>query len=317
MSEAPQRMIRLLSLLQSRRDWTGDELAQRLEVTPRTVRRDIERIRELGYQVSASPGVAGGYRLTSGRALPPLMLDEPEARAVALSLRVSAGGGIKGADDAALSALVKLEQVLPRSLRAHVTDVQSSVESYSAPTPVVDSEVLGVAAAACRNSDEVSFDYLKRNAPLTRRRVEPHKVVHVNGRWYLISWDLERQDWRTFRLDRMSEFHRSGRSFIPRELPADDAADYIRRQILSPLAPHHAEILFNAPYNVVADRLRIRDGVLSAKDDMSCVLKIAAESLSRLAASLAVVDIDFTVLNSPELSAHLRTLATRFTVAAG
>lgn len=315
MSEAPQRMIRLLSLLQSRRDWTGDELADRLEVTPRTVRRDVERIRDLGYQVSASPGVAGGYRLASGRALPPLMLDEPEARAIALSLRLLVGGGVRGADDAALSALVKLEQVLPHHLRTHVTDVQTSVESYAAPTPIVESEVLGTAAAACRNSDEVSFEYSKRNSPPTTRTVHPHKVVHVGGRWYLISWDMQRKDWRTFRLDRITDFRSTGRSFEPRQLPADDAADYIRRQILSPLAPHHAQILFHQPYNIVADRLRVRDGVLKVRDPDSCVLRIAAESLSRLVASLVVIDIEFTVIEPVELETHLNSLAKRFAAA--
>lgn len=318
MSEAPQRMIRLLSLFQSRRDWTSEELAERLDVTTRTVRRDIERIRELGYQVSASPGVAGGYSLSSGRALPPLILNEAEAMAVALSLRVSAGGGIRGVDEAALSALVKLEQVLPRGLQSQVKDVKGGVESYTGPTPIVESEVLGVIAAACRNQDEVTFEYVKRSSDAAeRRRVEAHKIIHVNGRWYLISWDLGREDWRTFRLDRMSGVARTGRTYADRPFPAEDAADYIRKQILSPLAAHHARVLFYAPYNVVADRLRVRDGVLEDRTDGTSVLQTAAESLPRLAASLASVDIDFKVIDSPELAEHLRRLNDRFAAAVG
>src|SRR5919112_4358487 len=215
--DTSERLLKLLSLLQARPDWSGPELAERLEVTGRTVRNDVERLRRLGYPVLASPGVGGGYRLGAGASLPPLLLDDEEAVAVTVGLRTATGGAIAGIEEASLRALAKLEQVLPARLRRRV----STLQTYTVPVPrddtgpTVDTEVLMVLAAVCRDRERLRFDYADNSGAATVRAVEPYRLVSWGRRWYLFAWDLDRDDWRTFRVDRMQPRIPTGPRFAP------------------------------------------------------------------------------------------------------
>jgi predicted DNA-binding transcriptional regulator YafY len=234
------RALKLLSLLQTRRRWSGAELAQRLEVTERTVRRDIDRLRRLGYPVDAAPGGDGGYRLSAGSHLPPLLLDDDEAVAVAVGLRAAAGAAIEGMDDASVRALAKLEQVLPDHLRRRVSALHAAVVSLQHEhngDDVIDPDALSVLAAACRDHEEARFDYVGPDGDTTRRLVEPYQLISAGRRWYLIAWDLRRTDWRTFRLDRLAQVRLAGRRFPPRAIPGGSAAAYFAESIASIAAP--------------------------------------------------------------------------------
>jgi predicted DNA-binding transcriptional regulator YafY len=215
------RLLRLLSLLQARRDWTSAELASRLGVTTRTIRHDVDRLRGLGYPVNARPGVAGGYRLGAGGALPPLLLDDEEAVAVVIGLRAAASGSVAGIEEASVRALAKLQQVLPARLRHRV----SAFQGYALPVawrgPQVDPDVLTLIAGACRDHERLRFDYRAHGGAASRRSVEPYRLVHNRGRWYLVAWDADRDAWRTFRVDRISPLPPTGPRFTPRELPPD------------------------------------------------------------------------------------------------
>ena len=223
------RALQLLSLLQTHRLWSGAELAERLEVTVRTVRRDVDRLRELGYPVDATSGTEGGYRLAIGTHVPPLVLDDDEAVAVALGLRYAAGAAIGGMEESSLRALTKIEQLLPDRLRRRVSAQHSSVTSmpWATADDVIDPEALSVLAVACRDHEEVRFDYRRRDGADSRRLVEPHQLVTAGRRWYLVAWDQRRHDWRTFRLDRLRVARLAGRRFTPREIPEGDAASFV------------------------------------------------------------------------------------------
>src|SRR5215213_7208651 len=197
------RLLTLLSLLQGRRDWPGGELAERLEVSGRTVRRDVERLRGLGYPVESLTGPAGGYRLRAGAAMPPLLLDDDEAIAIAVGLRTAARASVTGIEETAVRALVKLEQVLPSHLRRRVRALQAATTTVPTGGPTVDPQCLTVLAAACRDHERVRFAYSGRDGAESRREVEPHSLVNVGRRWYLVAWDRRREDWRTFRVDRI------------------------------------------------------------------------------------------------------------------
>src|SRR6266513_3675991 len=199
------RLLELLSLLQARRDWPGSELADRLGVSGRTIRRDVERLRELGYPVDSLPGPAGGYRLRAGTAIPPLLLDDDEAIAIAVGLRTAARASVTGIEETAVRALVKLEQVLPAHLRRRVAALGSATITVPPPGPSVDPQHLSVIAAACRDSECLRFAYRSRDGTDTRREVEPHSLVNHGRRWYLVAWDRRRDDWRTFRIDRLTK----------------------------------------------------------------------------------------------------------------
>ena len=203
MLETAARLLRLLALLQARRDWSGPELAGQLGVTTRTVRNDVARLRRLGYPVHATPGLAGGYRLGVGAALPPLLLDDEEAVAVAVGLRTAAGGTVTGIEETSRRALAKLEQVLPSRLRSRVNALQTYTVSAPARGPTVDADILTAIAAACRDRQRLRFDYRTHDGTGGARVVEPHRLVHTGRRWYLLAWDNDRHDWRTFRVDRM------------------------------------------------------------------------------------------------------------------
>src|ERR671914_1812726 len=204
MRQTASRLLELLSLLQARRDWPGAELARRLEVSGRTVRRDVERLRELGYPVESLTGPAGGYRLRAGTAMPPLLLDDEEAIAIAVGLRTAARASVTGIEETSIRALVKLEQVLPTHLRRRVAALGAATIAAPAPGPTVDPQHLTTIAAACRDSECLRFEYRSRDGTATRREVEPDSLVNLGRRWYLVCWDRRREGWRTFRVDRLT-----------------------------------------------------------------------------------------------------------------
>ncbi|MFI7641361.1 helix-turn-helix transcriptional regulator [Nonomuraea sp. NPDC049400] len=312
MLETSARLLRLLSLLQSRMDWTGAELAERLEVGLRTVRRDIDRLRELGYPVNATPGVAGGYRLGVGAALPPLLLDDEEAVAVAISLRTAATGSVAGLGEGALRALAKLQQVLPSRLRHRVSAFQeATVPLAGAAAPPVSADVLTGLAAACRDHRRLRLRYRGRDGVATRE-VEPHRLVHTPRRWYLLAWDVAKEDWRTFRVDRVEgPLGEQGARFTPRPVPEQDAATYVSRAITSAPYRYQARILFHAPLEAVAPRTSPGAGRLEAVDAGTCLFLAGSNSLDELAIWIAVKGFDFEVLDPPELVPVLREISER------
>src|SRR5690242_20750711 len=248
MLETSARLLRLLSLLQQRRDWTGPVLAERLGVTTRTVRNDIERLRTLGYPVHATPGVAGGYRLGAGAALPPLLLDDEEAVAVAVGLRTAAGGSVSGIEETSLRALAKLEQVLPARLRHRVDAVHSVTVAVPRSGPTVDARVLAELARVCRSLERLRFDYVGHDGASSVRTVEPHRLVHTTGRWYLVAWDVDRSDWRTFRVDRIRPRVPTGPRFPARPLPhGGDVAAFVTAGRQTATWKHRARIRRASP----------------------------------------------------------------------
>ncbi|SHF80147.1 helix-turn-helix transcriptional regulator [Streptoalloteichus hindustanus] len=312
----PARMLRLLSLLQSRREWSGAELAARLGVTDRTVRRDVDRLRELGYPVDASPGTGGGYRLASGRDLPPLVLDDDEAVAVAAGLLTAAGGGLSGIRETSVRALAKLEQVLPTRLRqrvAAVTQATSSVVLWDGPR--ADPATLAVVAAACRDHEVLSFDYASRDGASTARRVEPHHVVTVHGRWYLIAHDPERADWRTFRVDRITAPAPTHRRFTPRPVPGGDPAAYLDRTLAAAPYRYDAEATVDAPAEVVLARMIASSpSRIEALGERRCRVRLGADSLEIVAqrvVSLLALGVEVTLDGPAEVLDHLDALGRR------
>ncbi|MGQ0680515.1 MAG: helix-turn-helix transcriptional regulator [Actinomycetota bacterium] len=312
MSDTTSRILRLLSLMQTHRDWSGAELAERLEVSARTIRRDIDRLRVLGYPVHASTGVAGGYRLQAGASMPPLLLDDEEAVAIAVGLRTAAGGSVAGIDEASVRALAKLEQVLPARLRRQVNALQTYTVPMSAPPgPLVDPDALVVIAQACRDFERLRFDYKSKEGVQTQRLVEPHRLVSAGRRWYLVAWDVDRQDWRTFRVDRLAKCRVEGIHFHPRELPAEDAAAYVAGAIASTFARYKAVVLFHAPASRVAEHLRPHDADVQIVDERSCRLITGGDSLEWLSAWIGWFGEEFTIEEPPELIDFVRALADR------
>lgn len=303
------RLLRLLTLLQSRGFWTGAELAERLEVTERTVRRDVDRLRTLGYPVRSSTGVAGGYQLGAGASLPPLLLEDDEALAVSLGLRTAATGTVAGLEEPAVRALAKLEQMMPARLRRRVKELGTVSPLYHGG-PQIDAKVLASLAAACRNFERASFRYDTQDRT-TRRNVEPHGVVHTGYRWYLVAWDEDRDDWRTFRIDRITGPIKAGRRFTPRPIPDGDVAAYVARSIASRPYPHQARVLFHAPKQRVAERVPFLSAYLEPIDDTHCRMETGAHTLDRLALFITLVGEDFEVEHPAELRTELRHLASR------
>ncbi len=316
MLESSARLLRLLSLLQARRFWTGAELAQRLEVTQRTVRRDMDRLRTLGYPVSSSVGVAGGYQLDAGATLPPLLLEDDEALAIAISLRTVATSTVSGTEAAALRALSKLERVLPSRLRRRFRAMRNAVVPLHAGNPSIDAAVLTTLAGASRDHQQVSFRYLDRRGKATRRRVEPHGLVHAGSRWYLVAHDQKRDDWRTFRVDRIDGPATPGDRFAPRALPDDDIAAFVSRSIGSGAYRYHARVLIRAPLEQVAGRVHPSAGRLTAVSKRRCLLESGAHSLPGLALYIASLGEAFEVLSPPELVDEISALADRLTSSA-
>ncbi|WP_431946527.1 helix-turn-helix transcriptional regulator [Actinacidiphila sp. bgisy167] len=315
MPETSARLLRLLSLLQSRRDWTGPELAERLDVTARTVRRDVERLRALGYPVHATPGPAGGYRLGAGAALPPLLLDDEEAIAVALCLRTGAGGSVEGIEETSLRALAKLEQVLPARLRRRAQAMEAV--AVSRPAGLSGRRRPGSADRDRRRLPRprtAALDYRAHGGAVGRRTVEPHSLVHHGRRWYLLAWDTDRQDWRTFRVDRMDLKSPTGPRFTPRRPPAD-AASYVAHGVTSRAYRHQAVVVVHAPAEAVAEYAAYATVESTGPD--SCVLRAGSESLDALAVSIGMLGVDCEVREPLEPAERLRAVADRLARAAG
>jgi predicted DNA-binding transcriptional regulator YafY len=305
------RLLTLLSLLQGRRDWPGGELADRLGVSGRTIRRDVERLRDLGYPVESMTGPAGGYQLRAGTAMPPLLLDDDEAIAIAVGLRTAAGASVTGIEETAVRALVKLEQVLPSHLRRRVRALQTSTMTLAyGGGPEADPQHLTVIAAACRDRERLRFAYRARDNTETRREVEPESLVNVGRRWYLVAWDCGREGWRTFRLDRLSRPASTGVRFEPRKLPAKDGAAYVAQSLQSAPARYEARVTVNAP----ADELRARrwlGGTVEPLGDDRCELRTSDDNLDWLAMRIAMLGHDYEVHEPPELVERLREVAAR------
>ena len=318
MLETSARLLRLLALLQGRRDWTGAQLAERLGVTTRTVRNDVDRLRTLGYPVDATPGAAGGYRLGAGASLPPLLLDDDEAVAVAVGLGAAAGGSVAGVEEASARALAKLEPVLPGHLRHRVQALRGALVTVPATGPRADAAVLQAIAAAVRDRVGLRFDYVAHDGGATRRRVEPHHLVHARNRWYLVAWDLDRDDWRTFRADRVVPSRNTGPRFEPRAVPGGDVAAHVLVGLAQAVWQFRADVTVHAPAEVVVDRLpdAASAGVVEAVDDHTCRYATGADSPGVLALYLGLLDLDFTVDGPPELLDQLTRLAGRYARAA-
>ncbi len=316
MLETSARLLRLLSLLQQRRDWTGPALAERLGVTTRTIRNDVERLRSLGYPVHATPGVAGGYRLGAGAALPPLLLDDEEAVAVAVGLRTAADGSVSGIEETSLRALTKLEQVLPSRLRHRVNALHAVTVPIPRSGPTVDPAVLATLATLCRNTERLRFDYASHDGVESLRTVEPHRLVHTRGRWYLVAWDVDRDGWRTFRVDRISPRVPTGPRFTARPLPHDgDVAAYVSAGLGAATWRFRARIRLYAPADTVAARLPGAAEVIPV-DDRTCEVVVGSDTVAFLAHYIGLLDVDFDVLDSDELRAHVARLADRYARAA-
>jgi len=309
--ETSARLLRLLTLLQAHREWSGTDLADRLDVTPRTVRRDVDKLRSLGYPVHASPGTAGGYRLGAGGALPPLLLSDEEAVAVAVGLRAAAGGTVTGIEETSVRALVKLEQVLPPRLRRQVNALHTVTVSLAHPGFTVHPETLTAIAAACRDHECLRFAYRSHQDEASTRTVQPHRLIHTGRRWYLLAWDTERADWRTFRVDRLTLRPPAGPQFVPREPPEPDLAAYTSLGISTRAYRYQARITLNAPLAAMADHIAPTSGTLQAIDDHTCQLRTGSHSLDELAIHLAVLGVDFHIHEPTELIHHVRTLADR------
>jgi predicted DNA-binding transcriptional regulator YafY len=311
MAETTSRVLQLLGLLQSRRVWTGEELADRLGVTTRSVRRDVERLRDLGYPVQASKGHGGGYQLGAGAALPPLLLDPDEAVAMAVCLRLAAGGSVAGVGESALRALSKLDQVMPARLRSQVSavhDTTITLQSNYSDTPV-EPDVLMTLARACRDHEHVSAGYVDRAGSSTQRRLEPYQLVTTGRRWYLLAYDRDRQDWRSLRLDRMTEVRALGSTFMPRQAP--DAAAYIRRSISSSPYRYVARVRYRAPENVVAQYFSPASVSIEADGPDACIVTAGADDPERMVFYLALPGCDFEVLEPPEVVRAVGSIAER------
>ncbi len=315
MANTSSRTLRLLSLLQTHRFWAGGELAGKLDVSVRTLRRDIDRLRELGYPVEASRGVDGGYQLAPGVALPPLVVDDDEAVAIAVGMQAAAQGAVAGMEEPALRALTKVVQVMPPRLRRRVDALRAATVPLSwngSAAPVLDAAALIAVAQACRDTERLEFAYTARSGDPTERHVEPHRLVPVGRRWYLVAYDLGRHDWRSFRLDRLTAPRTTGARFRPRTLPAADAAAFVRAGLESaPAVSFAVEVRVQAPAVVVGARIG-RWATAEAVDEGSCLLRMSTDTLDWPAMLLGSIGAEFEVLAPSELVAYVREWSARF-----
>ncbi len=317
-TDTPARLLTLLSLLQTPREWPGGELAERLGVSRRTVRRDIDRLRELGYPVQATLGAEGGYRLVAGKALPPLVLDDEEAVAIAVGLRAGAGHALEGVDEASVRALAKLEQVLPGRLRHRVSTLQAATTPLtSGDGATIAPETLTVMASTVAGHERLRFAYRAADGTESRRVTEPYRLVSTGRRWYLVAYDLDRADWRTFRVDRVSDPFATGARFTPRELPTGSAAEYLRRSMHRTQQSYELDVTFAAPAATVAARLPGWMGAPEPLDEGSCRLRTTvSDGKEWMAVRLAMLGYDFTVRSPRELVDAVRELGDRMSRAA-
>jgi predicted DNA-binding transcriptional regulator YafY len=333
MANTSSRTLRLLSLLQNHRFWPGTELAGRLGVSPRTLRRDVDRLRELGYPVTAHPGVDGGYQLASGAALPPLVLDDEEAVALAVGLGLATQGAATqntaardtvdqpAIAEAAARALAKVTQVMPARLRRRAEAVAAMTESATWERPgqatAINPDVLASAALACRDAERLRFAYTAASGARTERYVEPYRLVALDRRWYLVAYDLTRNEWRSFRLDRVTgKPQPTGARFRPRTLPAADAAEFVRRNIAAAPGTWEVKAIIEAPAAVIRDRIGRWATVEEDGPGRCLVTMTPPENHDWPLIALAVAGADFQVIDPPELAERVRDWATRFTRAA-
>jgi predicted DNA-binding transcriptional regulator YafY len=319
MIETSARLLALLSLLQVRREWTGPELAERLEVGPRTIRRDIDKLRSLGYPIEAAPGVAGGYRLGAGGDLPPLLLDDAEAVAVALGLRTAAAGSISGIEETSVRALAKLEQVLPSRLRRRVSALGDATSAFAVDGPRIDADLLATLAGACRDSTRLRFAYVAKDERATQRHTEPCAVVHSGWRWYLVAFDLDRDDWRTFRIDRIRGRVRLVERGRRRAVPGGDPAAFVKERLHGTHADEPdalpGRIRVGAAAARVAKRVPSRYASVEAEGEGSCLVTTRGPWSRHFLMWMALLDEPIEVLGPPELSAAATALGTRLTEA--
>ncbi|MEV0487187.1 YafY family protein [Streptomyces sp. NPDC050508] len=318
-TDTPARLLQLLSLLQTPREWPGGELADRLGVSRRTVRRDIDRLRELGYPVQATLGADGGYRLVAGKAMPPLVLDDEEAVAIAVGLRAGAGHAVEGVDEASVRALAKLEQVLPSRLRHRVATLQAATTPLtSGDGASIAPETLTVMASTVAGRERLRFAYRAGDGTESRRVTEPYRLVSTGRRWYLVAYDLDREDWRTFRVDRVSRPVATGARFTPRELPTGSAAEYLRQSMYRRQETYEFTVTFAAPADVVAARIPAWLGTPEPLDTHTCRLRATTgDAVHWLAVRLAMLEYEFTVQEPEELVRCVRELGERLSRAAG
>ena len=312
MLSSSSRLLRVLSLLQTRSHWAGAELAARLEVHPRTLRRDIDRLRQLGYPIHASSGVAGGYAFRAGQSLPPLLLDDEEALAVAIALQIAAAGTVSGVEESSLRALVKLEQVMPARLRQRTDALRSAILPMQRIGPTVDAGVLATLATACRDQLQVGFSYRDVKGRSTTRTVEPQGLVHTGSRWYLVAWDPGRSDWRTFRLDRVEGEPVNGDHFAPRAGPGGgDLRAYVAGAIAVDIHGEEARVVLHQPLEVMAPRIPLAAALLEAIDANRCLMRCPAHQLDWLVYWLMSLDVEFEALEPPALIERLRAAGER------
>ena len=315
MLETSARLLRLLSLLQARPEWSGPELAQRLGVTTRTVRRDVDKLRGLDYPVEVGLGPGGGYRLGAGAALPPLLLDDDEAVAVAVTLRTAAGSGVAGTGETALAALVKLERILPARLRHRIAAMPVAIVAPRV-APSVDPSVLAAVGAACRDRRVLEIDYTARDGAASRRRIEPIHLVAWGRRWYLVAWDRDRADWRTLRVDRMTprlapDGLPTGSRFAPREIPGGDPAAFVADRVAE-VRPFHCVVRVEAPAEQVRATIwtdQVRGEEIGAP---ACRVRLSSDDARSAALILTGLDADFAVEMPDDLVDELRRVATRY-----
>ncbi|MFD2416008.1 helix-turn-helix transcriptional regulator [Amycolatopsis pigmentata] len=314
MANTSSRTLRLLSLLQTHRFWPGTELAGRLEVSARTLRRDIERLRDLGYPVEATRGVDGGYRLAAGAALPPLVVDDDEAVALAVGLQAAAQSAVEGIEEPSVRVLAKVTQVMPARLRRQVEALRAMTVSAMWTPPAdtgVDAGDLTTVALACRDSERLTFAYRTAEGKRGDRHVEPHRLVALDRRWYLVAYDLGRHDWRTFRVDRLTAPSATGARFRPRELPAADAADFVRSRLGALPASYQVEARLDAPATVVRQKVG-RWCTVEDIDETTCLLRMTTHSLDWAALTLGVTGAGIEVRSPRELVGYLHEWGDRF-----
>ncbi|MDI6101950.1 YafY family protein [Actinoplanes sp. NEAU-A12] len=306
MANTSARMLRLLSLLQTHRYWPGSELSDRLEVSPRTLRRDVDRLRELGYPVDASRGVAGGYQLRAGAAMPPLLLDDEEAVAIAVGLRSAAAGAVAGFEETSVRALAKVIQLLPPRLRRRIDALQAvTAPGVFGGGPVLDALTLTTVAMACRGEERLRFDYTPRDGESMRRHVEPHRLVSLGRRWYLVAWDLDRGDWRNFRVDRLTAPAATGARFRPRDLPGGDPVEWLRSRLATIPNRYDVSVVLEADAATVRAVVGHWGSVEELADDR-CRLRMGVDDLSWPVMILGVLAVPFTVESPTELRESAR-----------
>ena len=303
------RLLELLVLLQQRRDWTSGVLSERLGVSTRTVRADIGKLRSLGYPVDARPGVAGGYRLSAGATMPLLLLDDDEAVAVAVSLSAAAGGRL-GVEETSIAVLAKLEEVMPSHLRHRVEAVRQAASVVPGAGPALDLTVVSGVAAAIHRHERLRFGYVKPKGAEESRHVEPQRLVGWGSLWYLLAWDLDSDDWRVFRVDRMRPRPPTGKRFRPRAIPERDEVDFVIDRVLHTGWVHRARILVHAPAEIVAAKLVVPVRI-EAVDATSCRVELGSADPDHLALWVTQIGVDFEVIEGDSLVAALERLGAR------